>query len=115
MTISRNINFITAEAISDRKQATLFRAIELVYAQYRKRGFRITTILADGEFENQRGDIATKLKTDLNICGVDEHVPCGLGFLSDTKPCFICLFGWNPTCAGEAGGDLVHSNANKFA
>ena len=32
-------------------------------------------VFGDGEFECTRNDVAEHLKSDLNICGPDEHVP----------------------------------------
>jgi hypothetical protein len=75
MSISRNICFITAEVLDNRRQATLIKALQRIHRIYSKRGFRITLVLGDSEFECTRGAIATNLQSDLNICGEDEHVP----------------------------------------
>jgi hypothetical protein len=75
MSISRNIHFITAEVLGNRRQATLIKALQRIHGIYSKRGFRITLVLGDSEFECTRGAIATELQSDLNICGDDEHVP----------------------------------------
>ncbi len=75
LSISRNIRFITVEVLDNRKQASLVKALHRLYGIYRKRGFRITNILGDSEFECTRGAVATDLRSKLNICGKVEHVP----------------------------------------
>jgi hypothetical protein len=75
LSISRNIKFITGTALNNRKEKSIITALKEIHGIYRKRAFRITNILGDGEFECTRGFIATDLKSELNICGEDEHVP----------------------------------------
>jgi hypothetical protein len=74
MRISRNIRFITAEVLDNRKEATLVKALKRIYGIYRKRGFRIQLVIGDSAFECTRGAIATDIQSNLNICGEDEHV-----------------------------------------
>jgi len=50
--ISRNIQIITAEFISDMKDATLIESIKQICNTYQQGGFEITTIFADGQFES---------------------------------------------------------------
>jgi hypothetical protein len=75
LSISRNITFITGTALNNRKAKSIISALKEIHGIYRKRGFRITNVLGDGEFECTRGFIATDLKLELNICGEDEHIP----------------------------------------
>jgi hypothetical protein len=75
ISISQKIHFITAEAIDNRKQPSLESALKRIYGVCRKRGFRITMILGDSEFECLRGTIATDLRSELNVCAEDEHIP----------------------------------------
>jgi hypothetical protein len=75
MSISRNIRFITAEVLDNRKEPSLVKALKQIHGIYRQRGFRIHLIIGDSEFECTRGAITTDIKSDLNICGEDEHVP----------------------------------------
>jgi hypothetical protein len=75
LSISKNICFITAEVLDNRTLGSLVKALKRIYGIYRKRGFRITNILGDGEFECTCSTIATDLRSELNICGEDEHVP----------------------------------------
>jgi hypothetical protein len=51
------------------------KALKRIHGIYRKRGFRIQLIIGDSEFECTRRAIATDIKSELNICGEDEHVP----------------------------------------
>jgi hypothetical protein len=75
LSISRKIRFITAEVLDNRKEGSLVKALQRIYGIHRKRGFRISTILGDSEFEFTRGAVATDLHSELNICGEDKHVP----------------------------------------
>ncbi len=58
MTISRHIKFGTAEMIKSQTSATLLTAIKQVKSAYVKRGFNITHLLVDGQFEPLRGEAA---------------------------------------------------------
>jgi hypothetical protein len=75
LSISKKIHFITAEALDNKTQPSLEKALKRIYGVYRQRGFRINLIVADSELECTRGTIAGDLHSDLNICGEDEHVP----------------------------------------
>ena len=61
--------------LENRKAPTLIQALKRIHGIYRKRGFVITNILGDGEFECTRGAVATDIRSELNICGEGEHVP----------------------------------------
>jgi hypothetical protein len=75
LSISRNIKFIIGTALNNRKEKSIITGLKEIHGIYRKQGFRITNVLGEGEFECTRGFIATDLKSELNICGEDEHVP----------------------------------------
>jgi hypothetical protein len=89
VTISRYLKFGTVEALKEQTASQIMRCIKTVRGVYNKRGFRIRTILADGEFEALRGSLLEdehgriQLDTkdlkgdgaDLNVAGNDEHVP----------------------------------------
>jgi hypothetical protein len=75
LSILRNIRFITAAVLENRKEKSIVKALQDMYGVYRKRGFRITNILGDSEFECTRGTVARELRFELNICGEEEHVP----------------------------------------
>jgi hypothetical protein len=73
VTISRNIRFVTVEALPNRNIATLVNGIKAVVKIYKRACFNVTTTLMDGEFEPMRGDLADAGIT-LNETANDEHV-----------------------------------------
>jgi len=74
VTISRNIKFSTAVLITDQKHETLVKAVRDVRNIYQKRGFRVNSMLMDGQFEGLAGDLA-ELGITLNTVARGEHVP----------------------------------------
>lgn len=60
--------------IKNSKSTTIIQAIKAIRDIYRKRGFRITHILMDGQFEPIRGELGG-LHITLNTVANDEHVP----------------------------------------
>jgi hypothetical protein len=71
-TISRRINYRTVSFPLSRSRMQILAELETVYKKYNARGFRITEIHADKEFEKLENHI---LPVRLRICGVDEHIP----------------------------------------
>ena len=74
VTISRNIKFSTAALIVDQKHDTLIKAVRDVRNIYQKRGFKVDSMLMDGQFEGLAGDLA-ELGITLNTVARGEHVP----------------------------------------
>jgi hypothetical protein len=74
VTISRNIKFGTAEMIQNQQAKTILTAINQVKATYVKRGFNITTLLMDGQFDSLRGELSN-MGITLNTVANAEHVP----------------------------------------
>jgi Reverse transcriptase (RNA-dependent DNA polymerase) len=74
MSISRKIKFGTAELLPNQQSKSLMIAIKNVKNVYMKRGFNISIILMDGQFESLRGDLS-EMKITLNTVSNDEHVP----------------------------------------
>jgi len=86
VTVSRNIRFITATMLLDRKRKTIVQALTQVFHLYRGKGHDVTdmnfleqnqpvhTILGDNEFEAIREDMAI-LGVAVNITAREEHVP----------------------------------------
>jgi hypothetical protein len=76
VTISRHIKFSTAEFLSNQKTPTIVIAIKHLHQMYAKRGFQVTTLLMDGQFnkDNLDGEIAA-FGITLNVVAADEHVP----------------------------------------
>jgi Reverse transcriptase (RNA-dependent DNA polymerase) len=74
VTRSRHIQFSTVETIPNRKPETVLKALLNVRNVYRRRGFNITHLLFDGEYECLRGDMGS-VQITLNTASNDEHVP----------------------------------------
>ena len=70
ITTSRNLKFGTVEAISNRQITTIIAKLRSVCQVYHHRGFQVSVILGDPEFEPIRGSFP-----HLNCCAADEHVP----------------------------------------
>ena len=70
ITTSRNLHFGTVEALPDRKLNTIVIKLRSVINMYRHRGFIVSTLLVDGEFEPIRPWFP-----QLNTCAENEHVP----------------------------------------
>ena len=70
VTISRNLKFGTVEALPNRQIPTIIQQLKSVIALYRHRGFEISAILADNEFEAIRPQFPM-----LNCAAANEHVP----------------------------------------
>jgi hypothetical protein len=52
MTISWNIRFATSESLANQSSRTIIAAIKKVKQIYSMRGFCITQMMMDGQFEN---------------------------------------------------------------
>jgi len=75
-TISRANNYTSVEHLKDRKADTIFSAFKNIYAFYFQRGFRISTVHADGEFDTLKGDVESLPGAPrLNLAAANEHVP----------------------------------------
>ncbi len=86
VTVSRDIRFITATVLGNRKKDTILSAIQQVIRVYQGRGHKIDelefnvnenpihTILADNEFQALREDIEER-GIRVNIVAKEEHVP----------------------------------------
>ena len=56
--------------LPNRQEATIKNKLRAVIHLYEQHGFRVTSIMADPEFEPLRAAFP-----QLNTCGADEHVP----------------------------------------
>ena len=70
ITISRNLKFGMVEAISNRQVTTIIAKLRSVCQVYHHRGFQVSVLLSDPEFEPIRSAFP-----QLNCCAADEHVP----------------------------------------
>ena len=52
LTVSQNIDFVTAQYIPSKKYSEYIKPIEMVCNMYAKRGFAVTAILADPKFQH---------------------------------------------------------------
>ena len=73
-TISRHIRFGSAGKLDNLKDSTIISHLRVIMGVYTVRGFRVTIILADNQFESMRGEIAA-LGAIINVVSRDEHVP----------------------------------------
>ena len=74
VTISRHLYFGTTEAIANQQLKTVAQSIKQEYKLYLQRGFRITHLLMDGQFEHIQGHLVD-VQVIVNIFLRDEHVP----------------------------------------
>jgi len=95
VTISRNIKFGTAVLITDQKHETLVKATKEVRNVYRKRGFILTTMLMDGQFEGITGDLAA-LGVTVNTVARGEHVPEAERYIRTIKERARCVYNTMP-------------------
>jgi hypothetical protein len=74
-TISRHIQFRTAEHIKDAKIETLETSLKAIRDLYWVRGFKVDALHMDGQFEPIRSYKAAALGMQLNVTSNEEHVP----------------------------------------
>jgi uncharacterized membrane protein YgcG len=72
ITTSRGLHFGTVENLANRQVPTVHAALKRVLAVYHRRGFRVTTLLADPEFQPLQEIFAP---VSFNLCAQNEHVP----------------------------------------
>jgi hypothetical protein len=95
VSISRNLKFGTSEVLKNRKNATIIQAFKNIKGIYQKRGFKIVTCHADGEFEPMRGDMI-ELGMELNSVSADEHVPEIERYIRTVKERTRCVYNTVP-------------------
>ena len=86
MSISWHIKFGTGESLLNVKVPTLSGCMKHIHQLYMQRGFRVTEVLMDGQFEPLHGDLA-KLGIYLNVVSANEHVPEIEHFIRTVKEC----------------------------
>jgi len=74
MTISRDLQFGSTQALSDETYKSIYEALHKIIKVYVHYGFQITHILGDGQFENLDPSKIVPGIT-LNIVARSEHVP----------------------------------------
>ena len=74
ITISKNICIINGDHIGDMESKNLVTSIKQVKNAYMQRGFCVTEICTDGQFESIRANLA-ELQINKNVVSCDEHFP----------------------------------------
>jgi hypothetical protein len=76
LTLSRKICFTVVKHLADRTIPELFKAFKEIYQYYLHRGFRITTVHADGELSPLKSLVESLPSCPrLNLASSNEHVP----------------------------------------
>ena len=75
-TLSRNICFTTVTHLANRTLQTIFHAFRGIYNYYLARGFKVTTVMADGEFAALQ-TLFTDIPgaPNINLTAANEHEP----------------------------------------
>ena len=75
-TLSRNICFTTVTHLANRTLKTIFQGFRGIYNYYYQRGFRITNVMADGEFAALQ-TLFTEIfnAPNINLTAANEHEP----------------------------------------
>jgi len=71
-TISRKIKYRTVSFPLSRSKANILNELKAIYKVYNARGFKITDIHADNEFQKIQNEV---LPVRLHLCGTNDHVP----------------------------------------
>ncbi len=71
ITVSRKIKFVTTKHLPVRTAMSLSKHLQQVLLMYGRAGFRVRSILMDGEFEKVKGLVPT---LECNTTAVKEHV-----------------------------------------
>jgi hypothetical protein len=75
-TLSRNICFTTVTHLANRTLKSIFQGFRGIYNYYYRRGFRITNVMADGEFAALQ-TLFTEIfnAPNINLTAANEHEP----------------------------------------
>ena len=74
MTISRHNRFGTSDHTTNANTSTLVLSLLRVKRLYKRRGFKIQTVMMDGQFEPIKAD-TDNVEIAVNITSRDEHKP----------------------------------------
>eukprot|EP00536_Pseudo-nitzschia_multiseries_P008840 jgi/Psemu1/21545/gm1.21545_g len=94
-TLSRHVHYGMSQAVRSTKTNDILPVIRDIINFYKKRSFRITTILMDGQFKPLTMSLAGK-HIELNIASHNEHVPEAEHYNPTTKERFRCIFSTLP-------------------
>ena len=74
VTVSETMNYVTCNSLDNKSKKTLANSIKCILKLYVSRGFTVSDIFSDNEFDFD--EIRTKtLPAKLSICAAGEHVP----------------------------------------
>jgi hypothetical protein len=113
VTISRNLQFGTVEAVPNQQVATLVKAIEAVSQIYRRGGFLVEHALMDHQFVPLRGDLAD-IGVTLNETGRDEHVGEVERYIRTIKERVRCIYNTLPFAVSPPRIIIEMVNASVF-
>ena len=71
---SKDVEYVSIEALKSREMNVVCKKIKKIIEMYKKRGFTITDVYGDNEFNNQMC-VDAVLPSRLHICTRGEHVP----------------------------------------
>jgi Reverse transcriptase (RNA-dependent DNA polymerase)/Zinc knuckle len=95
VTVSRNIKFATVEMITNMRGETLMKGIQQVSYIYAKRGFRVRSVLVDGQFNCVTNGLL-ELGITTNITSRDEHVSDVERYIRTLKERVRCVYNTLP-------------------
>ena len=95
VTISRAIKFGTVAWLKNAKKDTILKHLTDVRNIYKKRGFLLEVIEADGQFGPLETDLAS-MGITLNKCSREEHVPVAERRIRTLKERCRCIFNTMP-------------------
>jgi len=73
-TKSKDVNYITINKLNSRRKNDIKKKLRRILGMYATRGFIVTDVFADGEFDNEDYQ-ELFLPATLHICAKGEHVP----------------------------------------
>lgn len=91
VSISRHIHFGTVEMIANQEPDTILKSLTQVFDIYEQRGFTVTNIHLDGQFECLRTRLA-KIQVYLNTTSRGEHVPEAERYIRTLKERTRCIY-----------------------
>ena len=74
LTISKHIKLGSAGKLDSMDNSQFIKHFKTIIGTYMTRGFKVTLLLADNQFEPMRNELAN-LHVQLSVCANDEHVP----------------------------------------
>ena len=89
MTICKHIKFGSAGRLLDMTNETIIKHFKKIVGAYSIRGFKVTIMIGDGQFESMRGEICD-LGVHLHVVANNDHVPDNERFIRTIKERVRC-------------------------